>query len=137
MMFSQVEVLRASVITLTLVSIPALAQLSPEIQERIAAQQNLIRVLNRDLACYTPQHPQVRESRMLIGILEEQSRLLEQPAARWPAETIEAQVTAITKQLNILRSQIANYRPSHPDLSRVRAIIDLLEGDLQSLQRTQ
>ena len=72
---------------------------------------------------------------MLIGILEEQSRLLDQQAARWPAETVEAQVAAITKQLNMLRSQIANYRPSHPDLSRVRAIIDLLEGELRSLQR--
>ena len=127
--------LRASVLTLTLACIPALAQTSPQIQERITAQQNLIRVLNRDLACYTPQHAQVRESRMLIGILEEQSRLLEQPAARWPTETVEAQVAAITKQLNILRSQIANYRPSHPDLDRVRAIIDLLEGELRSLQR--
>ncbi len=127
--------LRASVITLTLACIPALAQTSPEIQERIAAQQNLIRELNRDLARYTPQHPQVRESRMLIGILEEQSRLLEQPEARWPAETVEAQVTAITGQLNMLRSQIANYRPSHPDLSRVRAIIDLLEGEVRSLER--
>src|SRR5260370_35501019 len=126
--------LRASVITLTLACIPALAQTIPEIQERIAAQQNLIRELNRDLARYTPQHPQVRESRMRIGILEEQSRLLEQPVVRWPAETVEAQVRAITKQLNILRSQIANYRPGHPDLSRVRAIIDLLEWDLQSLQ---
>src|SRR5260370_41325253 len=127
--------LRASLLTLMLACIPALAQTNAEIQQRIAAQQNLIRELNRDLAQYTPQPPQVRESRMLIGILEEQSRLLEQPAARWPAETVEAHVTAITGQLNMLRSQIANYRPSHPDLSRVRAIIDLLEGEVRSLQR--
>jgi hypothetical protein len=127
--------LRSSLLTLTLACIPALAQTSPEIQERIAAQQNLIRVLNRDLARYTPQHPQVRESRMLIGILEEQSRLLQQPAERWPAGTVEAQVAAIMKQLNMLRSQIANYRPSHPDLSRVSAIIDLLEVEVRSLER--
>ena len=76
----------------------------------------------------------MRESRTLIGILEEQSRLLQQPTERWPAETVEAQVQAITMQLTILRNQIANYRLSPPDLSRVRAIIDLLEGELRSLQ---
>jgi hypothetical protein len=127
--------LRALVLTLTLACIPALAQTSPDIQERIAAQQKLIRVLGQDLARYTPQHPQVRESRDLISVLEEQSRLLQQPAEQWRPDVVQAQIQAITVQLSILRSQIANYKASHPSMSRYRAIVDLLEGELRSLQQ--
>jgi len=127
--------LRAFVLTLTLACIPTFAQTNPDIQERVAAQQKLIRVLGQDLERYTPQHPQVRESRALISVLEEQSRLLQQPAEQWQPATVQAQIQGITMQLNILRSQIANYKASHPSMSRYRAIIDLLEGELRSLQQ--
>ncbi len=115
--------------------LPALALTSLEIQDRIAAQQNLIRVLRKDLARYTPESPRVRELSAFSSVLEEQSRLLQQAAEQWPADTVQEQVKAITMQLSILRNRVANYRPSHPDLSRIRAIIDLLEGELRSLQR--
>ena len=127
--------LRATLLALTLASIPTFAQTSPAIQERVAAQQNLIRVLRSDMERYKPEHPQVRESRALISVLEEQSRLLQQPAEQWQPDTVQQQVQAITRQLDILRNQTANYRPSHPELSRSRAIIDLLEADLRDLQR--
>ena len=127
--------LRATLLSLTLASMPMVAQTSPAIQERVAAQQNLIRVVRCDLERYKPEHPQVRESRALIGVLEEQSRLLQQPAEQWQPDAVQQQVKAITLQLGILRSQTANYRPSHSELSRSRAIIDLLEADLRDLQR--
>jgi hypothetical protein len=129
------NVLRATLLSLTLASIPMFAQTSPAIQERVAAQQNLIRVLRSDLERYKPEHPQVRESRALISVLEEQSRLLQQPAEQWQPDAVQQQVKAITLQLGILRNQTANYKPSHPDMIRSRAIIDLLEADLRDLQR--
>lgn len=127
--------LRASLLILTLACIPTVAQTSPEIQERVAAQQNLISELRKDLARYTPEHPQVPQSRSLINVLELQCRLLQRPMEQWPAETVQEQVKTITMQVSILRNRVANYRPSHPDLSRIRAIIDLLETELRSLQR--
>lgn len=127
--------LRTSLLGLLLACIPALAQPTAEIQARISAQQNLIRVLSNDVGRYTPEHPQVRQSRALISVLEEQSRLLETPQEQWRPERVQAQITAITRQLSTLRTEIANYKPSHPDVGRKRAIIDLLEGELQSLQR--
>jgi len=111
------------------------AQTSPAIQERVASQQNLIRVLRGDLERYKPEHPQVRESRALIGVLEEQSRLLQQQAEQWQPDAVQQQVKAIMLQLGILRNQTANYRPSHPDMSRSLAIVDLLAADLRELQR--
>jgi hypothetical protein len=136
MMFSEVLLmLRASLLSLTLACIPALAQTSPEIQERVAAQQKLIRVLSRDLARYTTESPQVPQLRAFISVLEEQCRLLQQPVEQWPPETIQAQARTLTMQLSILRSQVANYRNDHPDMSRSRAIIDLLEQELRSLRR--
>jgi len=128
-------VLRNALFTLILTCIPALAQPAPEIQARIAAQQNLVRVLLNEMARYTPNHPQVRQSRALVSVLEEQSRLLEKPADQWAPESVQEQIKAITQQLGILRNQVANYKPSHPDMIRTRTIIDLLEVELQSLQR--
>ena len=127
--------LRATLLSLTLTSIPMFAQTSPAIQERVAVQQNLIRVLRSDLERYKPEHPQVSVSRALIGVLEEQSRLLQQPAGQWQPDTVQQQIKAITLQLGILRNQAANYTPSHPELSLRRTIIDLLEQDLRDLQR--
>jgi hypothetical protein len=128
-------VLRASLLSLTLASTSMFAQTSPGIQERVAAQQNLIRVLRSDLERYKPEQPQVSASRALISVLEEQSRLLQQPAGQWQPDTVREQVKAITLQVGILRNQVANYKPSHPDMSRSRAVIDVLEADLRDLQR--
>ncbi len=127
--------LRTFLVILILTCIPALAQPTPEIQARIAAQQHLVRVLLNDLAPYAPDHPQVPQSRALISVLEEQSRLLQTPIEQWQAERVQAQIKAITLQLSTLRNEIANYKPSHPDMGRKRAIIDLLDGELQSLPR--
>jgi len=129
--------LRASLLILTLACFPTLAQTSPEIQERVAAQQKLIRVLSKDLARYTTDSPQVSQLRAFISVLEEQCRLLQQPVEQRQPDTIQAQARTLTVQLSILRSQIANYRDDHPDMSRRRAIIDLLEQELRSLQRRQ
>src|SRR5258708_18867731 len=126
--------LRATLLFLTLTSILAIAQTSPEIQERVAAQKNLIRVLRNDLVQYKPEHPQVGRSRALIAVLDEQARLLQQPTEQWHPDTVQDQVKAITLQVGILRNQADNYKPSHPELSRNRAIIDLLEQDLRDLQ---
>ncbi len=122
---------------MSLACIPLLAQTSLEIQERIAAQQDLIRVLSKDLARYTPASPQGPQLRAFIDVLEEQSRLLQQPREQWPAKTVQEQFKAITMQLGNLRNQAANYRPSHPELSRIRVIIDLLDGELRSLQHAK
>ncbi|HYL74213.1 MAG TPA: hypothetical protein VEU96_08400 [Bryobacteraceae bacterium] len=127
--------LRTSLLTLLLTCISALAQPTPEIQARIAAQQNLIRVLLSDLTRYTPDHPQVRQSRALVSVLEEQSRLLQLPVDQWPPHAVQEQIKALMLQVDTLRNRIATYKPSHPDMQRCRAIIDLLEVELQSLQR--
>ena len=127
--------LRTPLVALLLASIPALAQPTPEIQARIEAQQNLIRALSSDVGRYTPDHPQVRQSRVLIDVLEAQSSLLQTPREQWKPDLVQAQIKAITQQVSALRSQIANYKPSHPDVGRKRAIIDLLEVELQNLQR--
>jgi uncharacterized protein involved in exopolysaccharide biosynthesis len=126
--------LRAPLLILTLACIPAVAQTSEEIQARVAAQQNLIRVLGDDVARYTPQHPRVPQLRALINVLEEQARLLQQPKESWPPAAVQEQVRAITTQLSILRNQVANYQTSHPDMRRSRAIIDLLKEELRSLK---
>ncbi|HEV2728627.1 MAG TPA: hypothetical protein VGV15_01230, partial [Terriglobales bacterium] len=64
--------LRASLLSLALACIPALAQ-NQAIQVRVAAHQSLIRELRDDLSRYKPSHPQVTQSRSLIGVLEEQT----------------------------------------------------------------
>jgi hypothetical protein len=128
-------VLRTSLLVLLLTCAVTFAQPTPEVQARIAAQQNLIRVLLSDLTRYTPNHPQVRQSRALVSVLEEQSRLLQLPADQWTTDAVQEQIKALTMQVGILRNQMSTYKPTHPDIPRCRAIIDLLEVELQSLQR--
>lgn len=118
-----------SLLFLTLLCVPAFAQ-TPKIEAWVTAQQNLIRELRGDLARYTPQSPRVSELQACVGVLEEQSRLLQQPRERWAPDAINAQVKAINLQLDMLRHEVANYKLTHPAMSRSRAIINLLEAEL-------
>jgi hypothetical protein len=133
MMHSEDFMLRRTLLFSTLLSVPAFAQ-SPEIQARLAAQQNLLRELRVGLARYTPQSPRVSQLQAFIGVLEEQSRLLQRPRERWAPDAVDQQVQAITQQLSTLRRELSNHRPGHPGMSHDRAIIDLLEVELRDLQ---
>jgi uncharacterized protein involved in exopolysaccharide biosynthesis len=133
MMLSEVQMPRSYLLALTLLCIPAIAQ-TPDIQARVTAQQNLIKELRDDLARYKPSHPQVSRSRALIGVLEGQSRLLQQPRNEWAPAAVNAQIQAITQQLSTLRRDVANHRSDYPGMNHDRAVINLLEVELRDLQ---
>jgi hypothetical protein len=126
--------LSRAILTALVLTIPALAQIGPDVQSRITAQQNLIRELRGELAQYTPAHPKVNRLRTLIGVLEDESRLLEQPRESWPQETVQKQIDAIARQLESLQGSTADYARSHPNMKRNGAITDLLESELRSLR---
>jgi len=125
--------LRVSLIALTLFCVAVFAQ-SPDVRERIAAHQNLIRELNESAARYTKNHPGAAESLLFVNLLEAQVRLLQQPREAWNPAAVQLQIQAITAQLSARRNQVARYTLAHPSTARDRSIIELLEGDLQGLQ---
>jgi len=131
--------LRASLTFSTLVFFSAFAQ-SPETAGRLVAQQKLLNELrvklSADMTRYTPmhpEHPQIGRSRELISVLEEQSKLLQTPREQWKYDAVRKQTAAITFQVERLRSDMSRYSPSSPTMPRNRAILDLLELELQNL----
>jgi hypothetical protein len=127
------EMLRSSLVFLALGCAPAFCQ-PADMQARIAANQNLIRHLTEETSRYKPTHPDVARSRALVSVLEEQSRLMQQPRENWDADAVQRQVKAISAQLDLLGTEAARYKEGNPTLTRDREIIALLKDDFRVLQ---
>ena len=115
------------------------AQTSPQPRTPAEDAQALANVLRDELARYTPNHPQVNESETLIRILETQSKLLQQPASQRDKLTVAAQTEALSEQIESLRRSISRgvkrYKPSHPEVARLDALVEALDRQLKILQR--
>jgi len=97
--------------------------------------QALANVLRDELARYTPNHPQVKESETLIRILETQSKLLQQPAYERDKVAVTAQTVALSEQIESLRRGIKVYKASSPNVARSGALANALDAQLKILQQ--
>lgn len=108
------------------------AQTSPQ-RTPAGDAQALANALRSELARYTPSHPQVQQSETLIRILETQSKLLQQPASERDKMAVAAQTEALSDQIGSLRQSIKRYTPSHPNVARAGALIEVLDAQLKLL----